>query len=136
MFDLDQAIVKWRTQMLAAGIKTPVPLEELESHLREDVRNRARSGLSTQQAFEAAVQQIGTPHVLKTEFVKVSLLNSRRIAGFRPYMIVINLILAALLTTPEVVTQLLMFIPLQLLYEASIWIARYSERNSTKWVEN
>ena len=32
MFDLEQAIADWRRQMLAAGIKTPVPLEELKSH--------------------------------------------------------------------------------------------------------
>ncbi len=31
MFDLENAIADWRRQMLAAGIQTPVPLEELES---------------------------------------------------------------------------------------------------------
>jgi hypothetical protein len=36
MFNLEQAIADWRQQMLAAGIKTPVPLEELENHLREE----------------------------------------------------------------------------------------------------
>lgn len=35
MFDLEQSIAEWRRQMLAAGIKTPVPLEDLEIHLRE-----------------------------------------------------------------------------------------------------
>ena len=47
---------------------------------------------------------------------------------FRRYMSVINLILGALLTTPEVLTQVLMFVPLQLLYEISIWIAWWWER--------
>ncbi len=28
MFILEQAIAEWRKQMLAAGIKTPVPLKE------------------------------------------------------------------------------------------------------------
>ena len=37
MFNLEQSIADWRRQMLAAGIKMPVPLEELESHLREDI---------------------------------------------------------------------------------------------------
>jgi hypothetical protein len=45
MFNLDQAIADWRRQMLAAGIKTPVPLEELEIHLREDVEQQMQSGL-------------------------------------------------------------------------------------------
>jgi len=38
MFDLEQAIIAWRQQMLAAGIKSPVPLEELENHLRDEIR--------------------------------------------------------------------------------------------------
>ena len=59
MFDLEKSIADWRRQMLAAGIKTPVPLEELESHLREDIERQMKSGLSAQQAFEIAVKKIG-----------------------------------------------------------------------------
>jgi sec-independent protein translocase protein TatC len=47
-------------------------------------------------------------------------------------MIVINLILGAVLTTPEVITQVIMFLPLQGLYEISIWIAWYWERQEKK----
>jgi|SRR5437867_1623996 len=32
---LEKAIAEWRRQMLAAGVKTPVPLDELGSHLRD-----------------------------------------------------------------------------------------------------
>ena len=56
--------------MLAAGIKTPVPLEELENHLREDVEERMRSGVTAQQAFETTVRQIGQGEVLRTEFAR------------------------------------------------------------------
>ena len=59
MFDLEKAIAEWRRQMLAAGIKTPVPLEELESHLREDIERQMKSGLSAQRAFEIAMENIG-----------------------------------------------------------------------------
>ena len=71
MFNLDESISEWRRQMLAAGIKTPVPLSELESHLRDDVEQQMRSGLSAQQAFEAAAQGIGQAAVLECEFDKV-----------------------------------------------------------------
>jgi len=71
MFDLETSIADWRKQMLAAGIKSPVPLEELESHLREEVERQMKSGLREQQAFEAAVQQIGLAKVLRKEFKKV-----------------------------------------------------------------
>ena len=56
--------------MLAAGIKTPVPLEELESHLREEIERQMRSGLSEQQAFGIAMEKIGQAHELKREFKK------------------------------------------------------------------
>src|SRR4030095_4236565 len=71
MFNLDQAITEWRRQMAAAGIKNAEALNELESHLRDDVEQHVRSGLSMQQAFEAATQRIGQASVLKNEFEKV-----------------------------------------------------------------
>src|SRR5712671_297785 len=71
MFNLEQAIAEWRMQMLAAGIKTPVPLEELEIHLREEIERQMKSGLTARQAFGVAVQQIGQTGELKCEFKKV-----------------------------------------------------------------
>ncbi len=64
------------------------------------------------------------PVVILT-LVKIGVLSYRTLANARRYMIVINLILGAVLTTPEVVTQILMFIPLQFLYELTVWIAWY-----------
>jgi len=72
MFNLDQAVVEWRRRMLATGIKTPVPLDELESHLRDDVKQQVQSGSDAQRAFEAAVLRIGPAGALKREFTKVS----------------------------------------------------------------
>src|ERR1017187_3958006 len=70
MFKLEQTIAEWRQQMLAAGIQTPVPLEELEIHLREEIERQVQSGLNEQAAFEFSIQQIGQPKVLKHEFKK------------------------------------------------------------------
>lgn len=78
MFDLEQAITEWRRQMLATGIKTPVPMEELESHLREEIERQLKSGLEEQAAFQAAVQQIGKTDLLKNEFEKVDGANELR----------------------------------------------------------
>ena len=69
MFNLEESITEWRQQMLDAGISSPVPLEELESHLREDVEEKMHSGIDQHKAFEAAVQEIGQTGALKTEFV-------------------------------------------------------------------
>jgi hypothetical protein len=71
MFDLEKSIVEWRRQMMAAGIKTPVPLEELEIHLREDIAQQMQSGLSAQPAFGIAVGKIGRAPELKGEFKKI-----------------------------------------------------------------
>jgi sec-independent protein translocase protein TatC len=71
------------------------------------------------------------PVVILT-LVKIGVLSYQALAKARRYMIVINLVLGAVLTTPEVVTQLLMFIPLQLLYEATVWIAWYWDRQERK----
>ena len=54
------------------GWQTPVPLDELESHLREETQDFMRSGLSEEAAFETARRKIGRPEVLKTEFAKVT----------------------------------------------------------------
>jgi len=66
------------------------------------------------------------PVVILT-LVKIGVLDHARLKSMRRYMIVINLFLGAILTTPEVITQVLMFIPLQGLYELSVWIAGYWE---------
>jgi hypothetical protein len=72
MFDLEKAIAAWRQQMMDAGVKNGEVLNELESHLREDVEREIRKGLSPQQAFEVAAERIGRAHQLKGEFAKVS----------------------------------------------------------------
>jgi sec-independent protein translocase protein TatC len=71
------------------------------------------------------------PVVLLT-LVKIGVLSYTTLSKARRYMIVINLILGAVLTTPEVITQLVMFVPLQLLYEITVWIAWYWERRDRK----
>jgi len=68
MFDLESSIAAWRRHMLAAGIQTPVPLEELENHLRDEIARRVGDGASNAEAFTAAVTVVGNPGVLKAEF--------------------------------------------------------------------
>jgi len=216
MFDLDRAVSEWRQQMAAGGVKAADVLDELESHLRDNVDTQVQSGLSVQQAFETALQRMGEATLLRDEFQKadkarrkrlqarmlfclaivfgcvtvsavvgylvifplalrasgqyaswlgiqaphasfdfvwrfargmglalampVSLLclasmgalTYRKLTSLRRYMIVANFILAAVLTTPEVMNQIVVFVPLQLLCEASIWMVRLMERRELK----
>ena len=71
MFDLEQSIREWRWQMLGDGIGTPVPLEELEVHLREGIERQTKNGLNEKEAFKTAVREIGQGSALQPEFNKV-----------------------------------------------------------------
>jgi sec-independent protein translocase protein TatC len=71
------------------------------------------------------------PVVILT-LVKIGVLNYKMLRSMWRYMIVINLVLGAVLTTPEVVTQVLMAVPLYMLYEITVWIAWYWEWRDRK----
>ena len=221
MPDLEERIAAWRQQMAASGIVSPQVLDELESHLRDDIERRLRSGTNPPAAFAEAVERIGHAAELKSEFgkindtvetrrreylwkgsalgagmflagvsfcyfavlplvmpaneqyavwlgmetppwrgtaylsfvckllfgfgvafalpaglftlVKTGFIDFRRLVSLRRYVIVINLILGALLTTPEIVTQLLMFFPLQLIYELGVLLVWRSQRKEMKF---
>jgi sec-independent protein translocase protein TatC len=71
------------------------------------------------------------PVVILT-LVKMGVLSYRTLRGMWRYMIVIVLFLGAILTTPEVITQVTMAIPLYMLYEITVWIAWYWDRQERK----
>jgi hypothetical protein len=88
MFNLDQAILEWRQQMATGCIKAPDVLEELESHLRDDVEQQVRSGVGQRSAFDAAVQRVGERQTLRKEFRKVSTgLAKRDLFGFSGFLL-------------------------------------------------
>jgi hypothetical protein len=71
MFELERAISEWRREMQCRGIKGAETLDELESHLRDDVEEQVRSGMQIQQAFDAARAGIGQSESLGLEFKKI-----------------------------------------------------------------
>jgi len=71
MFNLKEAITNWRRQMIAGGIKTPGVLDELESHLREDIDQQIKAGLTEESAFVVAIKRLGKSDALYQEFDKV-----------------------------------------------------------------
>ena len=64
--------------------------------------------------------------------VKMGFVTADQLAHYRRHVVVLSLILGALLTTPEVITQVSMAIPMYILYEVSIGIARYWEWKARK----
>lgn len=66
--------------------------------------------------------------VLLTLLVRAGLMSTQTLAEKRRYAIVFVFIIAAVLTPPDVVSQVSLAIPLLLLYEISIWIGRIIEK--------
>lgn len=64
--------------------------------------------------------------------VKIGRLDYKKLVGLRRYVIVWNLVLGALLTTPEIRTQFLTAVALQLACEASTWLAWAWQRQPKK----
>lgn len=71
MFNLEQSISNWRQQMRKAGITNREDLDELESHLRDEIDGQMRSGHDEPAAFDLAAQQMGQTGSLTGEFRKV-----------------------------------------------------------------
>jgi len=83
MFDKEQALRRWRQEMTEGGIKTPVTLEELESHLLADFEALTAAGRTEQEAFVLAAARLGQPAAVTGEFKKLQrpLLTPARIAA-------------------------------------------------------
>ena len=64
--------------------------------------------------------------------VKLGILGYKDLAKYRRHVVVLSLILGAVLTTPEVITQVAMAVPLYLLYEICVWIAWFWERKKRR----
>lgn len=61
--------------------------------------------------------------------VKFGLVSVKTLENMRPYIIVVILILAAVFTPPDVVSQLMLGVPTWLLFEAGIFVAKIIEKN-------
>jgi sec-independent protein translocase protein TatC len=60
--------------------------------------------------------------------VTLRIVDHARLKSLRFYAIVINLVVAALLTTPDVLTQVIAAAALQAIYEITVLMAWYGER--------
>ena len=62
--------------------------------------------------------------------VRVGLVSLQQLRDFRAYFIVVAFIIAAVMTPPDVVSQLALAIPMCLLYEVGLWAAKVFVKNT------
>jgi sec-independent protein translocase protein TatC len=62
--------------------------------------------------------------VVVVVLARMGLVTIEKLREFRSYFVVLAFIIAAVLTPPDVVSQLALAIPMCLLYELGIWAAR------------
>lgn len=97
MFDIEQAIKDWRQEM--RDLADTETLDELESHLREDIEQQTRSGSDLKLSFDAAATRMGQRSALQNEFQKVTITKSihwlkrtfRALTGVPDYQLATNM---------------------------------------------
>jgi len=71
MFDLSKTISDWRSKLQETGRIRTDQLDELESHLCDQVDELIHGGLTAEEAFDRAVKKFGKTNELVEEFSKI-----------------------------------------------------------------
>ena len=78
MFDLDQAIKKWRRELLQKYSLTDKELDEFSDHLRCDIEQLIENGADAEQAFIEARNKMGIGRKFSQELLSISHRNRLR----------------------------------------------------------
>lgn len=73
--------------------------------------------------------------VVSYSLSKIGLLTPELLKTYRRHAIVMCLIVSAMLTPPDPISQILIALPLTILYEISIWVSKYANKKRKKELE-
>jgi hypothetical protein len=99
-FDLDAAIAKWQQELAAQADLTPIVRRELETHLRDTVRELQGRGLNNEESFWLARRRVGRPQQLNEEFAKADPNNLWRDRAFWMAVVLLGMHLWSTLCHP------------------------------------
>ena len=77
--------------------------------------------------------------VVQLILVRTGIVTMEKMISFRPYFIVIAFVIAAIVTPPDIISQLMLAIPLCLLFQLGIWLSnwvKYSKSSESKKSSN
>jgi hypothetical protein len=89
MFDLSKSTADWLGDLKQSGAFEDSHLEELGSHLRDDIEQLMDKGLSEKEAFWVATSRVGTREELPEEYAKT---NSRAVWRHRFLWMVVGIL--------------------------------------------
>jgi hypothetical protein len=72
MFSISQAIINWRNNFKQYDQFSKEDLDELESHLRDEISVLKTKELTDEEAFIVAKQRLGTPNKIQAEYQKAN----------------------------------------------------------------
>jgi len=72
MFDLNEQINKWRNGLAQSQTLDKADIDELESHLREEIGQLTALQLSDEEAFLIAAHRLGSTESLAVEYEKIN----------------------------------------------------------------
>ncbi|MBX7051205.1 MAG: twin-arginine translocase subunit TatC [Flavobacteriales bacterium] len=111
-------------------VLAPLSIQFLGNYQFADVENNATvlSYLKLTTSLVFGTGLLFQLPILMYFLAKIGLVSSAFLKKYRKHAFVVNLIIAAVLTPPDVTSQLLVAMPILLLYELSIWIAGRVEK--------
>ncbi len=134
-----RGIVFYVSTLFFAGVTfgyfllAPLSIQFLGNYQFADVQNNATilSYLKLTTSLVFGTGLIFQLPVLIYFLSKIGLVSAAFLRKYRKHAFVINLIVAAILTPPDVTSQLLVALPIVLLYEISIIVASRTEKNAS-----
>ncbi len=101
--ELERELVAWRRALESTGDVGSDDAEEIENHLREEIRDLQSRGLSSSEALIVATRRVGETHQLSREYFKVNVnklwkrlaVTENGYSAWRELLVIVALVLVA-----------------------------------------